>query len=101
MKTLTTLLACGAVSLIAASTAHAQMMTDYDRNGDGMLSMEEYGVENNTMRSFGGYDANADGMIDESEYRAGTFRRYDRDRDGMLNEEEYGLYEEDEGLFDM
>ena len=40
-------------------------------------------------------------MIDANEYRAGTFRRYDRDRDGMLNEEEYGLYEEDEGLFDM
>lgn len=101
MKTFTTLLAAGAVSLMAASAASAQMMTDFDSDGDGMLSMEEYGVENNALRSFGGYDTNADGTIDENEYRAGTFMRYDRDRDGMLNEEEYGLYEEDEGLFDM
>ena len=60
MKTILTTLAAGTVSLMLASAANAQMMTDYDTDADGMLSMEEYGVENNEVRSFGGYDANAD-----------------------------------------
>ena len=50
MKTILTTLAAGTVSLMLASAANAQMMMkDYDTDADGMLSMEEYGVENNEV----------------------------------------------------
>ncbi len=83
-----------AAAFLAATPAVAQMMGDYDTDGDSMLNDMEFGEADGGQR-FLSYDTDQSGDVSEEEFRAGEFGRYDRDRDGMVNADEYTRYDED------
>ncbi|CTQ32026.1 hypothetical protein [Jannaschia rubra] len=82
-----------------------KMMTDYDADGDGMLSMQEY-RDGDMSAGFTGYDADGDGMVTTDEFDAGRegmeemvgSDTYDIDASGDISEDEF--YEADFDRFD-
>lgn len=67
------------------------MMTDLDRDADGMLNTEEFNEGFGASGVFSSYDANQDGMLTEDEYGedADTLAAYDADASGDVTEEEF------------
>lgn len=85
----------GAVlAALAAGPALAQGMGDWDTDGDGVLSQDEY-VEGWRLAqggqdgTFSKWDENRDGVLTEAEFNAGVFHKYDRDRSGMIEAPEF------------
>ncbi|WP_104017562.1 EF-hand domain-containing protein, partial [Roseovarius nitratireducens] len=85
----------GAVlAALAAGPAVAQGMGDWDTDGDGLLSQDEYvegwrlaqGEQDGT---FSKWDQDNDGVLTEAEFNAGVFMNYDRDRSGMIEKPEF------------
>lgn len=89
MKTLMTTLAA---ALLASGTAYAEM--EWDGNADGMIDADEF-TEGFGGGMFDDYDADGDGMVSRDEYGAGVFRTYDEDGDGMWSQTEAGVWEDD------
>ncbi len=95
----------GAVlAALAAGPALAQGMSDWDSDGDGMISQDEF-VQGRSMAqgeeggTFIKWDEDADGMLTEEEFNAGMFKKFDRDQSGTIDEPEFGKVEDD--LYDF
>lgn len=88
------------------TTGPKSIIGEYDGDGDGVLSIEELGMNQET---FGKIDANNDGQVDESELESDykkiflnhatmrLIRNHDANDDGALTVEELGVSQE---LFD-
>lgn len=90
----------GAVlAALAAGPAMAQGMSDWDSDGDGVISHDEFheGMRSNQGEetTFSKMDENGDGMLSEEEFNASVFNSYDRDRSGMIEEPEFEKVDED------
>lgn len=82
----------------AAETADlANKFKAADRNGDGVLSLEEF-TDAVASGRFRNYDTNRDGFIDKTEWAAirgsdaamqSRFAEYDRDKDGRISLAEF------------
>lgn len=71
----TKLLAAATVSVVAATSAHAASMAEFDTDGNGSINFEEYDAAfgpDMTEEQFRIIDTNGDGMIDETEYAEAT-----------------------------
>ena len=96
-----------ALSLLAAP-ALAQEFSEWDGDGDGAISKEEFNTGFGENEAFSNWDANGDGALDETELgtgfgdrEAGEFSEWDQNADGLANDEEfnagvYGNYDTDE-----
>jgi hypothetical protein len=89
-----------ALSLLAAP-ALAQEFGEWDGDGDGAISGEEFNTGFGENGAFGSWDANGDGGLDETELgtgfgdrEVGEFSDWDGNADGRVNNEEFnaGVY---------
>lgn len=87
------------LAALAAGPVLAQGMSDWDSDGDGVISHEEF---HEGMRSrqgdetaFSRMDENGDGMISEEDFNNAVFTGYDRDRSGMVEDHEFEAIERD------
>lgn len=91
----------GAAALAAALGATPALaresISEWDEDGDGVLTEEEFEQGWGETEVFGDWDTDGDGILTEGEYRAGVFNTYDADGDGELDEEELGHLEDDLG----
>lgn len=95
----------GIVAVLGALTAvpaMAQDMTEWDGDGDGALSTEEFqtGWDNgfgDGETAFSTWDEDGDGALNEDEYNAGVFSSYDDDDSGVIEEPEFGDVGDDMG----
>lgn len=97
-------LASVAAALLTASPVLAQEMTEWDGDGDGAVSEEEFGTGFGEVGTYDGWDADGDGMLSEDEFNSGVFGGYDSDDSGVIEEPEFGDVGDDigdGGLFDI
>ena len=101
MVSFTKLATAGALAaLLAGTPAFAQMAWEeegWDRDGDGLFSMDEFREGFRERINFAEWDADADGLLSEEEFGGGLYSRYDRDRTEVFEETEYGAFERDFG----
>lgn len=79
-----------ASALIAAFAVAPVMAQDmnWDSDGDGMVSADEFEHGMDRGESFDRLDSNEDGMVDRAEYNEGFFASYDADQSGDLDKPE-------------
>ena len=89
----------GKVDLDEVVAARVERMTDFDANGDGTLSLEEYkdlwldAYFEAMVDNFQKHDDNGDGQITADEFTEDQVRmveRLDRDNDGAVSEADLG-----------
>ncbi len=96
-----------ALSLLAVP-AVAQEFSEWDSDGDGAISEEEFNTGFGENEAFNTWDANDDGGLDETEFgtgfgdrEVGEFSEWDESGDGLVDNEEfnagvYGNYDADD-----
>ncbi|SMF00410.1 EF hand [Tistlia consotensis] len=111
-----------ALAAIGASPALADMFADWDANGDGVVSRDEFHEGMGAIGVYRRWDANHDGILSDDEFRAawgrpgaevevppppmpkdeatkrgvlerGYFDRYDANHDGLLERPEFERFE--------
>lgn len=100
----TKLAGAGALALLLATPALADWHEEWDADGDGALSEEEFNTGFDSVGTYDEWDADDDGMLSEEEYNAGVFGGYDDDESGVIEEPELGDVGDDVGdggLFDI
>lgn len=80
-------------TLLAAGPAAAQTFTEWDADGDAVLTQEEWTAGLGESGIFDNWDADGDGIITAVEYEDGLFDWFDDDEDGALTVAEW-----DEGV---
>lgn len=90
-------------ALFAVSPALAQEgYSEWDTDGDGAISQEEWSTGFGEAGVYDGWDANDDGVLDEDEFNEGVFSAYDANDDDMIDEQEFSEWEEEEqGFWDI
>ena len=105
MADLTKYLGAGALAaLLLATPALADWHEEWDSDGDGALSEEEFNTGLDGVGTYDEWDADDDGMLSEEEFDAGVFGGYDDDDSGVIEEPELddaGDDMGDGGLFDV
>ena len=76
-------------AILAAGPAAAQVIEDWDSNGDGTLSQEEWNAGLSERGVFSEWDADGDGSLTSGEFAGGIFGRFDEDGDGTLTSAEW------------
>lgn len=92
-----------ALSLLA-TPALADFHEEWDGDGDGALSEEEFGTGFGETGVYDGWDSDGDGALSEDEFNAGVYGGYDADDSGVIEEPELGDVGDDigdGGLFDV
>lgn len=90
----------GAVALLAAlagAPAFAQDANDWDSDGDGALSEDEFNTGWGEYGAYDSWDSDGDGMLSEDEFNTGIYDSYDYDDSGVIEEPEYGDLDDDMG----
>lgn len=94
----------GAAVLAAAlNTAPAmaqETFSEWDADGDGVVSLEEFEQGWTETGLFSEWDTDGDGVLSEEEYAEGVFNAYDEDDDAGLDDAEFGELE-DEDFWDL
>lgn len=107
---MTNLKKLGGVSVIIAALlagpAVAQDMgyDDWDADGDGALSEDEFMTGFGEVGAYDSWDEDGDGSLTEDEFNAGIFDSYDDDDSGVIEEPEFGDANDDmgdEGFWDI
>lgn len=91
-------------ALLLATPALADWHTEWDGDGDGALSEEEFNTGFDEGGAYDEWDADDDGMLTEDEFNSGVFGGYDDDESGVIEEPELGDAGDDMGdggLFDV
>ncbi|UWR20944.1 hypothetical protein [Sulfitobacter sp. S190] len=83
-----TLLSITATTAALAIAAPALAEEDWDSDGDGKYSREEFDAGVKLKGDFAAMDANGDRSVDEGEYNDARFTQYDRDGSGDIDEVE-------------
>lgn len=81
------------------SAADWGIYSDYDVDNDGLYTEDEW-YEFGWDYDYGTWDANDDGYLDSGEYYDGVFNTYDVNEDGHWDDGEWDDADED-GLFDL
>lgn len=89
-RSLAVVAAVAASVLGAAGLSLPAPAADWDTDGNGVLSQEEFGQGFRNEGVFNKWDEDGDGMLSEDEFTSGVFIDYDRDGSGELDESEYG-----------
>ncbi|MFP3945257.1 MAG: EF-hand domain-containing protein [Alphaproteobacteria bacterium] len=95
---LTRLLGAGAVlAVLSAAPVMAQEdLSEWDADGDGILTEEEFSEAWDGAGTFDEWDVDGDGVLSEEEFRQGVFDAHDEDDDGELDEEEFAAAEDED-----
>lgn len=72
---------------VNAATEHE--FSDWDDNGNGKISQDEWSSACNSSDLFADWDMDNDGLIDDDEYSTGLFQHWDVNDDGVLEESEW------------
>ena len=75
--------------LAFAGPAVAQTLEDWDADGSGAVSQQEWTTGLGILGLFSSWDADASGVVDEAEFAGGLFGRFDADGDGALTATEW------------
>ena len=97
-------LASAAAALLTASPLVAQEISEWDEDGDGAVSEEEFGTGFGEVGTYNEWDEDGDGALSEEEFNAGVYGGYDADDSGAIEEPEFGDVGDDMGdggLFDV
>lgn len=89
---------------LLATPALADFHEEWDGDGDGALSEEEFGTGFGEMGTYDGWDGDGDGALSEDEFNTGVYGGYDADDSGVIEEPELGDMGDDigdGGLFDI
>ena len=87
MRRITTLLLGSA--LLAAGPAASQFVEEWDTDGDGALSQEEWSSALREQGVFGEFDADGNGTVSEEEFASGLFGRFNENGDDALTQTEW------------
>lgn len=95
-----------ATAMAGGTVAYAEEngWSNWDTDGSGDLSSEEWDAGFNDEGVYSEWDENGDGALTEQEFGEGVFNSYDKDGDGTWNEEEYNTFSDDagdEGFWDV
>lgn len=105
MTDFTKILGAGALAaLLLVTPALADFQEEWDSDGDGALSEEEFNTGFSEGGAYDAWDADDDGMLTEDEFNFGVFGGYDDDESGVIEEPELGDAGDDigdGGLFDV
>ena len=89
------------MAALTAAPAMAQEMGEWDGDGDGAVSEQEFGEGWGSSfgdeSAFSTWDEDGDGALTEEEYNAGVFGSYDDDESGAIEEPEFGDVGDDMG----
>lgn len=80
--------------------ALAATWEDWDANGDGDITEEEWDESFAGSSTFDDWDVDGDGVINESEYSTGLFGTFDANDDGDITEEEWEQSFDVENVYD-
>lgn len=95
----------GITLALSSTVAFAASFNDYDSNGDGKLTTDEFYGSVSDMGKYSDWDTSGDGLIDENEWNTlgwdYDYDTWDANSDGWLNSGEfydgiYGTYDENE-----
>ncbi|WP_299654943.1 hypothetical protein [uncultured Jannaschia sp.] len=75
--------------LAFAGPAGAQSLEDWDADGSGAVSQQEWTTGLDILGLFSDWDADGSGIVDEGEFAGGLFGRFDQDGDGALTASEW------------
>ncbi|GGL76665.1 hypothetical protein [Wenxinia marina] len=92
-----TTLALGTALALVAGPTLAQTASDWDLDGDGTLTRDEFTQSVGDAGVFANWDANDDGMIDQDELAGGAYDRYDADMNAELAGSEFESAQTDFG----
>ena len=87
MQRVTTFLLASA--LLAAGPAAAQSIEQWDTDGNGTLSQDEWSSALREQGLFGEFDTDGNGTVSEEEFATGLFGRFDDNGDSALSQEEW------------
>ncbi len=85
------------VSLAAVPALAQEAMTDWDTNGDSIISEDEFGTGWGNAGIYDSWDADGDGALSEDEFDTGVYGGYDADGSGAIEEPEFGDLGDDMG----
>lgn len=85
------------VSLAAVPALAQDSMSDWDSNGDGTISQDEFNTGWGEAGVYDSWDEDGDGALSEDEFNTGVFESYDSDDSGAIEEPEFGDLSDDMG----
>lgn len=92
------------VSAPLAGLVHADEWEEWDADGSGDLSLDEWDAGFDEEGVYEEWDLDNDGVLSNDEYSEGIFTGYDLNNDGIWDEQEYGVWQDDagdEGFWDV
>jgi Ca2+-binding EF-hand superfamily protein len=90
------LLTTTAAALLLASGVAMAQFNEWDTDGDGQVTEEEFMENAEYGDAFSEWDEDGDGMLNEDEFAGGIYSEYDEDGDGYWSDEEYSAFEDDD-----
>ena len=76
-------------ALASTGPAAAQVVENWDTDGDGVITQDEWNTGLTEMGLFSDWDADGDGSLTSDEFAGGLFDRFDEDGDGALTVSEW------------
>ena len=84
-------------SLAAVPALAQDSMSDWDSNGDGSISQDEFNTGWDEAGIYDSWDEDGDGTLSNDEFETGIYDSYDADDSGAIEEPEFGDLNDDMG----